>query len=187
MAQVLAAAAGRFEEYRERLSEVIGHADRREPLRGYIIGLLLAGERKSVEPLAARIEPKRLSLRHQSMHHFVANAPWDEKALIASARDYALPQLERHGPVAAWVIEDTTFPKKGRHSVGVARQYCGVVGKEDNCQAVVSVSLVNASMSVPCAYRLYLPAAWADDGGRRRAAGVPEGLRFEEKWRLALA
>jgi len=187
MARVLAAEAGRFEEYLERLSQVIGHADRREPLGAYITGLLLAGERKSVEPMAARIDPKRLSMRHQSMHHFVANAPWDEKALIASARDYALQQLERHGPVAAWVIDDTTFPKKGRHSVGVARQYCGVVGKEDNCQAVVSMSLVNASMSVPCAYRLYLPAAWADDGGRRRAAGVPKELRFEEKWRLALA
>src|SRR5215475_5804105 len=129
MARVVAAGAGRFEEYLERLSEVIGHADRREPLRAYITGLLLAGERKSVEPMAAKIDPKRLSMRHQLMHHFVANAPWDEKALIASASDYALLQLERHGPVAAWVIDDTTFPKKGRHSVGVARQYCGVVGK----------------------------------------------------------
>jgi SRSO17 transposase len=183
---MLAVEAGRFEEYLKRLSEVIGHSDRREPLRAYITGLLLAGERKSVEPMAAKIDPKHLSMRHQSMHHFVANAPWDEKALIASACDYALLQLERHGPVAAWVIDDTTFPKKGRHSVGVARQYCGVVGKEDNCQAVVSVSLVNASMSVPCAYRLYLPAAWAADRERRRAAGVPEELRFEEKWRLGL-
>ena len=72
-------------------------------------------------------------MRHQSMHHFVANAPWDEEALIAGARDYALQQFD-HGPVAAWVVDDTAFPKKGQHSVAVARQYCGVVGKEDNCQ-----------------------------------------------------
>jgi SRSO17 transposase len=121
------------------------------------------------------------------MHHFIANAPWDEQGLLAVAREYALQQLERHGPVAAWAVDDTAFPKKGRHSVAVARQYCGVVGKEDNCQVVVTVSLVNASMSVPCTYRLYLPAAWAAERARRRAAGVPEELGFEEKWRLALA
>jgi SRSO17 transposase len=186
MGRARAAEAERFEEYLGRLSQVIGHADRRVPLRAYITGLLLAGERKSVEPMAAKIDPKHVSMRHQSMHHFVANAPWDEKALIAGARDYVLQQLERHGPVAAWVVDDTAFPKKGQHSVAVARQYCGVVGKEDNCQVVVTVSLVNASMSVPCTYRLYLPAAWADDRARRRAAGVPEELEFEEKWRLAL-
>ena len=74
--------------------------------------LLLAGERKSVEPMAAKIEPKHVSMRHQSMHHLVANAPWDQKALIAGACEYALQQLERHGPVAAWVVDDTAFPKK---------------------------------------------------------------------------
>jgi SRSO17 transposase len=89
--------------------------------------------------------------------------------------------------VAAWAVDDIVFPKKGQHSVAVARQYCGVVEKEDNCQVVVTVSLVNASMSVPCTYRLYLPAAWAAERARRRAAGVPEELGFEEKWRLALA
>ncbi len=174
------AGAERFDEYLWRLSEVIGHADRREPLRAYIMGLLLAGERKSVEPMAAKIDPKHVSVRHQSMHHFVANAPWDEKGLIAVAREHGLQQLERHGAVAAWAVDDPAFPKKGEHSVAVARQYCGVVGKEDNCQVVVTVSLVNATMSVPCAYRLHLPAAWADDRARRRAAGIPEELGFEE-------
>src|SRR5208282_1666764 len=180
------AAAERFKEYLGRLSEVIGHADRREPLRAYLTGLLLASERKSVEPMAAKVDPNHVSLRHQSMHHFVANAPWEENALIGVAREYGLRELERHGPVAAWAVDDTGFPKKGAHSVAVARQYRGVVGKEDNCQVVVTVSLVNASMSVPCAYRLYLPEAWARDRARRRAAGVPEELGFEEKWRLAL-
>src|SRR6059036_1830969 len=131
--------AARFAEYLERLGEAVGHADRREPLRAYVTGLLLPGERKSVEPMAAKIDPRRVAARHQSMHHFVAQAPWDAPAVLAVARDYALAQLERHGPVAAWVVDDTAYPKKGTHSVGVARQYCCVLGKPENCQSAVTV------------------------------------------------
>ena len=181
------AAAERFAEYLARLAAAVGHADRVEPLRAYLTGLLLPGERKSVEPMAAKVDPRRVRARHQSMHHFVANAPWDDGAVLAVARDYALAQLERHGPVAAWVVDDTGYPKKGTHSVGVARQYCGVLGKQDNCQVAVTVSAVNATMSVPSAYRLYLPEAWASDRARRRTAGVPEAVPFQRKWELALA
>src|SRR5918992_3839843 len=99
--------------------------------------------------MAAKLNPRDVSRAHQSMHHFVANAPWDERALLAIARDYALTQLERHAPVSAWVIDDTAVPKKGDHSVGVAWQYCGVLGKEANCQVAVTISLVNKTMSVP--------------------------------------
>jgi SRSO17 transposase len=148
---------------------------------------LLSGERKSVEPMAARIDPGHVQARHQSMHHFVASAPWGEAALLRVAREYALEQLERHGPVAAWVVDDTAYPKKGQHSVGVARQYCGVLGKQDNCQVAVTVSLVNPSLSVPSAYRLYLPEAWAVDRRRRRRAGVPDTIAFAPKWEIALA
>jgi len=176
----------RFDEYVDRLAAAVGHADRREPLRAYLTGLLLPGERKSVEPMAARLDPRHVQARHQSMHHFVAAAAWDEAAVLESARDHALAQLERHAPVAAWVIDDTSFPKKGSHSVGVARQYCGVLGKQDNCQAVVTLSLVNATMSVPASYRLYLPEAWAKSKERREEAGVPEDVVFAEKWRIAL-
>jgi SRSO17 transposase len=176
----------RFGSYVERLSTVVGHADRREPLRQYLTGLLLAGERKSVEPMAAKIDPAHVQARHQSMHHFVANAPWDAEAVLRVASDYALAQLERHAPVAAWVVDDTGMPKQGRHSVGVARQYCGVLGKQANCQVAVSVSLVNEVLSVPCAYRLYLPEAWAADRQRRAAAGVPHEVRFQKKWEIAL-
>lgn len=123
----------RFEEYVVRLGEAVGHADRREPLRAYLTGLLLSGERKSLEPMAARIDPRHVQARHQSMHHFVAKAPWSEKPVLALARDWALAQLERHGPVSVWIVDDTGMPKKGRHSVGVARQYCGVLGKQENC------------------------------------------------------
>src|SRR5208283_2175179 len=164
----------RFDRYVTRLAEAVGHADRRWPLEAYLTGLLLAGERKSVEPMAAKVDPRHVSMRHQSMHHFVANAPWDERAVIAVAREYAVAQLERHGPVAAWVVDDSGFPKKGTHSVGVARQYCGPMGKQDNCQVAVTLSLVNPSMSVPCAYRLYLPKAWSDDRERRHAAAIPD-------------
>src|SRR5207247_6071175 len=117
------AEAGRFTEYLEALGRAVGHCDRREPLRAYLTGLLLPGERKSVEPMAAKIDPRHVRARHQSMHHFVALAPWDARAVLRVARDAALEPLERHAPVGAWVIDDTGMPKKGRHSVGVAAQY----------------------------------------------------------------
>src|SRR5512141_2455078 len=175
----------RFQEFVSRLFESVGHADRREPLRAYIAGLLLPGERKSVEPMAAKIDPRHVESRHQSMHHFVADAPWDERAVIRVARDWALEQFERHGPVEAWVVDDTGIPKKGKHSVGVARQYCGVLGKQDNCQVAVTVSLVNEVMSVPAAHRLYLPEIWANDLTRRKTARVPAEVEFKTKWQIA--
>ena len=181
------AEAERFEEYLARLSEAVGHADRREPLKAYLSGLLLPGARKSVEPMAAKIDPRRVSARHQSMHHFVAKAGWEAQAVLRVARDYALAQLERHAPVGAWVVDDTGMPKKGRHSVGVARQYCGPLGKQDNCQVAVTVSLANAVMSVPAAYQLYLPEAWAKDRRRCRDAAVPTAVKFHKKWEIALA
>lgn len=182
-----AGAAERLGEYLARLGAAMGHADRHEPLRAYVTGLLLPGERKSVEPMAARIDPRHVRARHQSMHHLVASAPWDERALLRIARDYALARLERHAPVGAWVIDDTGMPKKGRMSVGVARQYCGQLGKQDNCQVAVTISLVNAVMSVPAAYRLYLPETWATDRPRCREAGIPKEVKFRKKWEIALA
>ena len=179
--------ASRFDGYVNRLAEQLGHADRLQPLRGYLTGLLLPGERKSIEPMAAKIDPRNVSARHQSMHHFVASAPWDWRPVLAVARDHALEQIERHSPVATWVVDDTGMPKKGSHSVGVARQYCGRLGKQDNCQVVVTVSMANTVMSVPCAYRLYLPEVWIQDRKRCRQAGIPEEVGFATKWEIALA
>jgi SRSO17 transposase len=175
-----------FMAYVERLATAVRHADRHQPMRAYLEGLLLPGERKSVEPMAARVDPRNTGPLHQSMHHFVAKATWDADAVIRVARDHALAEFGEHGGVQAWIVDDTAFRKKGRLSVGVARQYCGVLGKQDNCQAVVSVSLANESMSVPAAYRLYLPEEWTNDPQRCRRAGVPDDVAFAAKWQIAL-
>jgi SRSO17 transposase len=187
MATTSSSARARFDAYVERLGAALGHADRRAPLRAYLTGLLLEGGRKSVEPMAALVDPRHVSARHQSMHHFVAASAWDDAELLGVAVDHALEQFDRHAPVGAWVVDDTGYPKKGRHSVGVGRQYCGVLGKQDNCQVAVSVSLVSETMSMPAAYRLYLPKAWAEDPARCAAAGVPADVVFQEKWRIALS
>ena len=179
--------AKRFEAYVERLSLAVGHEDRREPLRAYVSGLLMPGDRKSVEPMAAKLDPLHVRARHQSLHHFVAKASWSEQALLRVARDYALAGFERHAPIAAWVVDDTGFPKKGSHSVGVSHQYCGVLGKSANCQVAVTVSLVNAMLSVPAGFRLYLPESWAQDSERREAAEVPAEVKFQTKGAIALA
>jgi len=176
----------RFVEYVSKLATAVGHADRRGPLRAYLTGLCLPGERKSVEPMAALVDPRHVGARHQSMHHFVAKADWDDATILRIARNAVLDAMERHGPVAGWVVDDTGFPKKGQHSVGVARQYCGVLGKQDNCQIVVTLTFANEAVSVPAAYRLYLPESWAGDSKRRLAAGVPEEIGFETKWQIAL-
>jgi SRSO17 transposase len=186
MPSLASARAQRFHAYVERLTAALGHQDRHGPLRAYVTGLCLPGDRKSIEPMAARIDPRHVRARHQSMHHFVANAAWDDAAVLRVARETMLAALDRHGPVAAWVVDDTGIPKKGRYSVGVARQYCGVLGKQDNCQVAVSVSVAHEHASIPVAYRRYLPETWAKDRGRRRTAGVPDTVEFHPKWQIAL-
>src|ERR687885_582317 len=173
---LLGSGEARFLAYVDGLIGVIGHADRARPLHDYCVGLLMPGERKSVEPLAAVTAPARVAAQHQSLLHFVANAPWSDEDLLAQVRAMVLPAMQRHGPIEAWIIDDTGFPKKGRHSVGVARQYCGQLGKQENCQVAVSLSLANHAASLPVAWRLYLPQDWAEDLVRRAKAGVPEDI-----------
>jgi SRSO17 transposase len=183
----MGASESRFRKFVERLAAAVGHADREGPLEAYCMGLMLPGDRKSVEPMAARIEPRRVGALHQAMHHLVANAPWSDDALLAAVRDWALPAIEAGGPIRAWIVDDTGFPKKGKHSVGVGRQYCGQLGKQDNCQVAVSLSVANEAASLPIAFRLYLPQEWADDGQRRQKAGVPDEIVFRTKPQIALA
>ena len=176
----------RFAAYMNGLAQAAEHADRKIPLQNYCTGLLLPGERKSVEPMAARLAPGNVRRLHQSLHHLVADAPWSDEAMLRQVRSYVLPAMEKKGPVVAWMVDDTGFPKKGTHSVGVARQYCGQVGKQENCRVAVSLSVATWSSSLPIAWRLYLPEGWARKGKPRRQAGVPEDVVFQTKPEMAL-
>src|SRR5881628_655900 len=176
----------RFAAYVEQLGTALGHADRQEPLHDYCLGLLMPIERKSVEPMAAVTAPAQVAAKHQSLLHFVGNAPWLDAAMLAKVSELVLPAIERTGPIEAWIIDDTGFPKKGRHSVGVARQYCGQLGKQDSCQVAVSLSLANHAASLPVAWRLYLPLEWTADAERRATAGIPETIGFLTKPQIAL-
>src|SRR5664280_177580 len=176
----------RFAAYVEGIVEVIGHADRAGPLSDYCTGLMMPGERKSVEPMAALTAPARTAAQHQSLLHFVGQSAWSDAKVLAKVRELVLPKIECHGPIEAWIIDDTGFPKKGKHSVGVARQYCGQLGKQDNCQVAVSLSIANHHASLPVAYRLYLPEDWTKDRKRLRKVGVPAEVGFKTKPEIAL-
>jgi FOG: Transposase len=147
---------------------------------------MLPLERKSVEPMAASIDPLRASARHQALHHFVAQAEWSDQEMLRRVAQWVMAGMDLSAG-AYWIVDDTGFPKKGAHSVGVARQYCGQLGKQDNCQVAVSVSLATEAASLPVAYRLYLPKQWAGDRARRVKAGVPPEVRFATKGQIALA
>jgi SRSO17 transposase len=163
-----------------------GHEDRHAPLKNYCKGLLLPGDRKSIEPMAARLDAGNVQPMRQSLHHLVAKAPWSDETLLGEVRKQVLPAMQKQGPVVAWIVDDTGFPKKGKHSVGVARQYCGQVGKQENCRVAVSLSMATWTSSLPIAYRLYLPKEWAEDVERRRRAEVPEEVEFQTKPEIAL-
>ncbi|MGH8830300.1 MAG: IS701 family transposase, partial [Polaromonas sp.] len=175
-----------FNRYMAHLAQALGHADRHAGLSGYCTGLMLPLSRKSVEPMAARVDPLHASARHQALHHFVAKSEWSDTAVMAGVLQWVIPALELDSG-CYWIVDDTGFPKKGKHSVGVARQYCGQLGKQDNCQVAVSLSLASAGGSIPIAYQLYLPKDWAADPVRRSSTGVPEDMGFATKPEIALA
>jgi SRSO17 transposase len=178
--------AVRFAAYLAGLASVLGDTRRCAAMISYCTGLLLPSERKSVEPMAALTAPTRTAAQHQSLLHFVGQGEWSDDAVMEQIRAYTIPHIETHGAISAWIIDDTGFPKKGKHSVGVARQYCGQLGKQDNCQVAVSLSIANGHASLPVAYRLYLPQSWANDAARRTKAGVPEDIEFKTKPQIAL-
>lgn len=178
-------AAKEFDAYMAHLMQGLGHADRHSGLSGYCTGLMLPLSRKSVEPMAARIDPLHASARHQSLHHFVAKAQWSDQDLLRRVAQWVVPAMD-FSAGAWWIIDDTGFPKKGKHSVGVTRQYCGVLGKQDNCQVAVSVTLACQQGSLPVAWQLYLPHVWAEDDARRAKAGIPENIAFATKPQIAL-
>ena len=180
------ARADRFAAYMAEIASVLGNPRRNGPMTSYCTGLLMPSDRKSVEPMAAMTAPERTAAQHQSLLHFVGKGDWSDDAVLAKVREHVVPAIERHGAISAWIIDDTGFPKNGKHSVGVARQYCGQLGKQDNCQVAVSLSIANDHASLPVAYSLYLPESWIDDAERRGRAGVPASVAFKTKPRIAL-
>lgn len=146
----------------------------------YLRGLLLPGERKSIEPLASRVAPGH----DQELRHFVSESPWEagpvEQVLWQKA-DTMLGSAD-----AVLIIDDTAIPKKGDESVGVAHQYCGALGKQANCQSLVSLTLAQNDVPIPLVLRLYLPESWAEDSTRRSKVGVPDTIVFQPKWQIAL-
>jgi SRSO17 transposase len=178
----------RFEDYAQKMVEALGHADRATPAQWYLRGLMLPGTRKSVEPMAARVHPQNVRSAHQAMHHLVAEASWSDAALLATVAHEVVPVLSQAGAAPCyWIIDDTGFRKWGKHSVGVARQYCGQLGKTDNCRVAVSLSFATAAGSLPLAYRLYLPREWTAERARCERAGVPDAVGFATKGELAWA
>jgi SRSO17 transposase len=176
----------RFEKYCEAMISTLMHADRAQPARWYLKGLMLPGERKSVEPMAARVQPQNVRSAHQSMHHLVAEANWSDESMLSAVAEAVLPKLLCDEAPVNWIVDDTGLPKRGKHSVGVAHQYCGQTGKQDNCRVAVSLSIATAKGSVPVGFRLYLPRDWSEDAARCRKAGVPEGVGFATKPELAM-
>ena len=167
MGQEAQSGEARFAEYVSGLASVLGREDRAGPFKDYCTGLLMPGERKSVEPMASVVAPARVSAKHQSLLHLVGQATWSDEAVLGKVRDLVLPAIEAQGKIEAWIVDDTSFAKKGVHSVGVARQYCGRLGKTDNCQIAVTLSIANHAASLPIAYRLCLTERL---GGGRSAA-----------------
>jgi SRSO17 transposase len=158
----------------------LGRAEQRRWAPVYLQGLLGPGERKSVEPMAARVAPGDV----QQLHHFISTSPWRceplEEELVRAADRLV------GGPDAVLVVDDTALVKQGRHSVGVARQYCGQLGKKANCQALVSLTLARRGVPVCVGLSLYLPQVWVEDAERRARAGVPEAIPGRPKWQIAL-
>ena len=174
-----------FEGYLDSLSGALQHGSRERPFRDYCTGLLLPDGRKSVEPMAARLAPSSTRTTHKRLLNFVSDGAWSDEAVLAAMCREVLPALEAHGAVRRWIVDETGMAKKGTHSVGVARQYCGELGKIENCQVLVSLSVANEVAALPVAARLYLPEAWAGDP-ERRAAGVPLDVTFQTKPSIAL-
>lgn len=168
-----------FPAFLEPLVAELGRSERREGAALYVQGLLMPGERKSIEPMAAR-----LGIDSQKLQQFIADSPWDEQELWQAIRREVAPVLE---PLVAWIVDETGWLKQGQSSVGVAHQYCGAVGKQANCQVSVEVVVSDGEIAAPVAGRLYLPQSWAADQARREAAGVPPQVKFETKPAIALA
>jgi len=170
----------RLDQWLGPFLDVLGDKRRRRWAPLYILGLLLPGERKSMQPISFRVAPEDV----EQVHHFVATSCWD----TAPVEEVLCEKLDSMlgGETSYLIVDDTALPKKGTKSVGVAHQYCGALGKTANCQSLVSLTLARDEMPAPIALRLYLPKAWTEDAERCERAGVPSTLGYRPKWRIAL-
>ncbi len=169
----------RLEAFLAELLEPVGRLERRRWGNAYVRGLLLDGERKSIEPMAARLPDGNV----QAMQQFVGQSPWEHGPVRKKLAEWMVGEMV---PAVAWIVDDTGFPKQGKHSVGVARQYSGTLGKVGNCQIAVSLHLATADVCMPINFELYFPKTWTDDPARMKEAGVPDGYTFKPKWQIAL-
>lgn len=178
----------RLREYLDTIGEVLGHKKRRESFATYAMGLLGEGDRKSVEPLAARAtgSPTGVNAAHQRLLHFVADSKWSDEAVREVAAKHAVAAMEQRSPVASWILDDTGFLKQGKHSVGVQRQYTGSAGKITNCQIGVSLCVATQQAQVPVDFELYLPESWTKDKARREETRIPSEIEFKTKPELAM-
>jgi SRSO17 transposase len=176
----------RLAAYLGEVTKVVGHADRVGPVHAYCAGLLVTEGRRNAEMMAVVTKPAHVSAQHQRLQHIVANSEWSDEQVLAKVRELVVPSMTQRSPIEAWIIDDTSFPKQGRHSVGVHHQYCGQLGKQANCQVAVTLSIATRHSSLPIAYQLYLPREWADDRALRKKVHVPGSIRFKTKPQIAL-
>jgi len=179
------ATAKRFEAYLDTIGATLRDKRQRASFATYAAGLLSDGVRKSMEPMAARAsaDPALTSAIHHRLIHFLGSAAWKDAPVRTAAARYAVDELERHGSISTWIIDDTGFLKQGKRSPGVQRQYTGSAGKRANCQIGVSLVLANERAEVPVDFKLYIPQSWADDRKRCRAAHIPDDVGGESKCR----
>lgn len=186
--EVDGAAAARLDGYFTRIGSHLKDRRKRESFAMYAFGILGDGERKSAEPIAARAcgDPERAKRTHDKLLHFLARSEWDDRAVRLESARYAIEALSQREPITAWIVDDTGFPKQGKHSVGVQRQYTGTAGKVTNCQIGVSLAVATRTEHVPLDFELYLPRCWTDDAARRAEARIPDDVRFKSNIDLAL-
>ena len=178
----------RMEQYLGEVGEILGNKKRRESFAIYAMGLFGDGERKSVEPIAARAscDPKQTEDLHQRLTFFLSESHWDYAPIRRFSAKYALDRMTKHQPVQCWIVDDTGFLKQGKHSVGVQRQYTGSAGKVANCQIGVSLSVATKTEHLPIDFELYLPRIWTDDPKQRLKGHIPDAVTFKTKHELAL-
>jgi len=178
----------RLDDYLEEIGASLGRLGREVHFAVYAKGLLGSGDRKSMEPIAARVcpDPDKVDAQHQRLQQFITDSPWDDHDVRTIAARHALSAMTEREPVTHWIIDDTGFLKKGTHSVGTKRQYTGTAGKVTNCQIGVSLSVATETEHVPIDFELYLPKEWSEDPARREEARIPEHVTFKTKPELAI-